>query len=357
MKVYAHFIGTDKDGVQYRRSKDGFQYRWRTLLQFGNSWDVIGSVVMKNPGSAKPTEGIITECEREHLAAFASNDLPWYVFSPDNTMRMIEIMFTYSKNDGKPLNGVIQIFNLFNIRDADLNKALDKSQTAVETVFSTIDDDLRNIKEHASPIYIGWGGLGNQKSFHESAKRYFDFIRNEMGQHYLFEKFSENRFYHPQYLMGRGKNRFNSQWLLKAFSLNTTEFCFEGMNYIHPVKLETESILNVFKQTATRYKWYENKRCMFYPGLQVTFDKKTINIRFVERAKNGTFNSLDYQDASHQKTTKILLEEFGYCGPEKAWIGRKKYNEFGTSPEVIANGIITELEEIKTVLKCNNIDL
>ena len=238
-----------------------------------------------------------------------------------------------------------------------MNKALDKSQTAVETVFSTIDDDLRYIKKHASPIYIGWGGLGNQKSFHESAKRYFDFIRNEMGQHYLFEKFSENRFYHPQYLMGRGKNRFNSQWLLKAFSLNTTEFCFEGMDYIHPVKLETESILNVFKQTATRYKWYENKRCMFYPGLQVTFDKKTINIRFVERAKNGTFNSLDYQDASHQKTTKILLEEFGYCGPEKAWIGRKEYNEFGTSPEVIANGIITELEEIKTVLKCNNIDL
>ena len=246
MKVYAHFIGTDKDGVQYRRSKDGFQYRWRTLLQFGNSWDVIGSVVMKNPGSAKPTDDIITEGERRHLAAFDSGDFPWFVFTSDNTMRMIEKMFIYSKSEGKPLNGVLQIFNLFNIRDADLNKALDKSQTAVETVFSTIDDDLRNIKEHASPIYIGWGGLGNQKSFHESAKRYFDFIRNEMGQHYLFEKFSENRFYHPQYLMGRGKNRFNSQWLLKAFSLNTTEFCFEGMDYIHPVKLETESILNVF---------------------------------------------------------------------------------------------------------------
>lgn len=357
MKVYAHFIGTSKDGVQCLRSKDGFQYRWRTILQLGNSWDVIGSVVMKNPGSAKPTDGIITESERKHLAAFDSSDLPWYVFTSDNTMRMIEKMFTYSNGNGKPLNGVIQIFNLFNIRDADLNKALDKSQTSVEPVFSTIDDDLRNIKEHASPIYIGWGGLGSQKAFRVSAKRYFDFIRNEMGQHYLFEKFSENRFYHPQYLMGRGKNRFNSQWLLKAFSLNTTEFCSDGMDYIHPVKFETESVLNTLKQTATEYKWYENKRCMFYPGLQVTFDKRTINIRFVERAENGTFNPLDYQDAPHQKTTKILLEEFGYCGPEKAWIGRKEYNEFGTHPEAIVNGIITELEEIRAALKCDNIDL
>lgn len=27
-------------------------FRWRTLLQYGNSWEVIGSVVMKNPGGA-----------------------------------------------------------------------------------------------------------------------------------------------------------------------------------------------------------------------------------------------------------------------------------------------------------------
>lgn len=43
MKVYTHFIKIDEN--------DG--YRWRTLLQFGNSWDCIGSVVMKNPGSSK----------------------------------------------------------------------------------------------------------------------------------------------------------------------------------------------------------------------------------------------------------------------------------------------------------------
>ena len=47
MKVYAHYRGKEKTG-------DGNSYRWRTLLQFGDSWECIGSVFMKNPGSAKP---------------------------------------------------------------------------------------------------------------------------------------------------------------------------------------------------------------------------------------------------------------------------------------------------------------
>ena len=44
MKVYAHYKGKEKTG-------DGNSYRWRTLLQFGDSWECIGSVFMKNPGS------------------------------------------------------------------------------------------------------------------------------------------------------------------------------------------------------------------------------------------------------------------------------------------------------------------
>lgn len=51
MKVFAHYMGNEKD---WNLSEDGFQYRWRTLLKFGDSWNVIGSVIMKNPGSAQP---------------------------------------------------------------------------------------------------------------------------------------------------------------------------------------------------------------------------------------------------------------------------------------------------------------
>ena len=42
MNVYTH----------YRTIAPSIGFRWRTLLQFGDGWNVIGSVVMKNPGSA-----------------------------------------------------------------------------------------------------------------------------------------------------------------------------------------------------------------------------------------------------------------------------------------------------------------
>lgn len=43
MKVYTHYYKID----------DNEGLRWPTLLQFGKSWDIIGSVVMKNPGVIK----------------------------------------------------------------------------------------------------------------------------------------------------------------------------------------------------------------------------------------------------------------------------------------------------------------
>ena len=43
MKIYAEFI-----------DDNGLLFRTKTLLQYGDSWDLIGSIVMKNPGSAKP---------------------------------------------------------------------------------------------------------------------------------------------------------------------------------------------------------------------------------------------------------------------------------------------------------------
>ena len=48
MKVYTHFYLMDENTA--------IGFRWRTLLQYGNSWEVIGSVVMKNPGGAIEAE-------------------------------------------------------------------------------------------------------------------------------------------------------------------------------------------------------------------------------------------------------------------------------------------------------------
>lgn len=87
MKVYTHFIKIDEN--------DG--YRWRTLLQFGNSWDCIGSVVMKNPGSSKMVDSvpISNDVIIKNLKKYQDIELPWYEFSEDTTMKCIAELFAY----------------------------------------------------------------------------------------------------------------------------------------------------------------------------------------------------------------------------------------------------------------------
>ena len=54
MKVYAEFI-----------DDNGLLFRTKTLLQFGDSWDLIGSIVMKKTGSAKPEKKIEEEKNKD----------------------------------------------------------------------------------------------------------------------------------------------------------------------------------------------------------------------------------------------------------------------------------------------------
>ena len=54
-------------------------------------------------------------------------------FTSDNTMQLIEKLFI-AKNKGKTLDGVIQIFNLFNIRNADLEQALLSEKESIKQI-------------------------------------------------------------------------------------------------------------------------------------------------------------------------------------------------------------------------------
>lgn len=346
MKVYAHYLWSERDK---------FQYRWRTLLQFGNSWNVIGSVVMKNPGSAKPQNEVNNEETLRQLSCFDQRPYPWHVFSVDNTMRLIERLFTI-KNGGNPLDGVVQIFNLFNIRNADLEQALKDGKSAKESVYSTIEEDIAAMRISPASVYIGWGALGNLPEFKQQANQYFAFIKDDMKQDYLWDDFSRNLFYHPQYLLGRGKNKKPSMWLLNAFCANSTDVGANPVN-IPFSSIDAEQIMEIVKNQTDAIHWYEKHRYQFYKGLQVTFDKKTINIRFVERSGKKTYTPCDYQEEAFQKATKILLDEFGYAGPEKSWIIRKEYSSFGADTIGISCGIMKELASISSILKKNSVSL
>lgn len=261
-----------------------------------------------------------------------------------------------ARYEGKPLNGVIQIFNLFNIRNADLDAALMSSKEAKESVLSTIDEDIEAMRKFTSPIYIGWGSLGKDHHFKKQAEKIFQFVRGEMKQEYLFPEFERNRFYHPQYLMGRGKNKPISQSILKSFCKNSCKMNHDEA-YIPSIEtISGKEVMDYMKKASKQELWYENIRYRFFPGLQVTFDKKTINIRFDYKKNNG-FSIADYNASNEKNTIAILTEEFCYAGPEKVWIGRKKYSDFGHDALSIARNISDELNRISMALRNCHIEL
>lgn len=199
MKVYAHF-----------REEGGRMFRWRTLLQFGDSWQVVGSVVMKNPGSAYPLTP--NQCVSDmfilpELQAIDDSE-PWYEFKPDITMSCITRLFGVQ-------SGVIQIFNLFNIREADLAQALHLYDEASPCVYeqqanpppsslllSTTEQDISQLK---GPVYLGWGPLGSDGRFRQKAQMIFDAVKDRMN--YLNPDFDSNPFFHPLYLMQYGAKK------------------------------------------------------------------------------------------------------------------------------------------------------
>ena len=121
MKVYAHF----KFDNEHKDKEEKIEFRWRTLLQFGNqdklnAWKVIGSVYLKNPGSAcpMPETPITASLVTSYLQKFDAVNYEWYEFRQDDTMECIQSLF--QEYYGTPLCGVVQIFNLFNLRSPSL---------------------------------------------------------------------------------------------------------------------------------------------------------------------------------------------------------------------------------------------
>ena len=60
------------------------------------------------------------------------------------------------------------------------------------------------------------------------------------------------------------------------------------------------------KKASEQELWYDNIRYRFYPGLQVTFDKKTVNIRFAYKKNNG-FSIADYNNPDEKKARNLQV--------------------------------------------------
>lgn len=64
--------------------------------------------------------------------------------------------------------------------------------------------------------------------------------------------------------------------------------------------------MDPMKKASEQKLWYENIRYRFYPGLQVTFDKKTANIRFAYK-ENNDFSIADYNNPDEKKARNLQV--------------------------------------------------
>ncbi len=103
--------------------------------------------------------------------------------------------------------------SLFNIRDVDLNKGLEKIKASQgEPILMTTDDDINNL---VPPIYLGWGNLKNNKLFKGYAEKFFEKVKQDTS--YLDKDYNKNPFYHPQYLLVYGNKRDRCKQIYSNF--------------------------------------------------------------------------------------------------------------------------------------------
>lgn len=206
MRVFARYL-----------SENGLNFRLNTVLQFGDSWSVIGAAVLINPGSAKPIRRVVDEELLSQLSKFSGNLDSWFEFSSDSTMRQLEKIFNgWYVGEEKPLDGIILLFNLFNLRDQKLEDAVAQQRTCKSEYLLISDKDLELIKE-VHKVYLGWGNVGKwDRNLRPLAESIFSSLYPRL-KYYLRENFEENAFYHPGYINRSYKRSLKTQEIMKAF--------------------------------------------------------------------------------------------------------------------------------------------
>ncbi len=364
MKVYARYF--TENNINYRRN---------TLLQFGNCWNLIGSIILINPGSAKPiSENKLDDSVLTEISKLTGLNRPddWREFNSDPTMGWINRIFNNSYiNEGKQLNGVIQLFNLFNLRDADLSSALKTYKESDSIHLFSTDDDIKQCGD--KPVYFGWGNTGkskdvNFKILRQKAEYIFDCLKS--NNRYLLPEFDENSFYHPRYIQMSSK-RPNVQALLNNFSENTnTHIASEYSNVFLPSKnqisiSEIQETIQLLQSDSTLIGEYglneiseknSDKIRMTFNGIEddileltiTSKEKGYIGIRGFKKTNND-FNS----GLKHQEKYITVLRELNFV-ERNTWLGSLNTNELGDgskiSVEEIVKNIFLCLNEFRTEL-------
>jgi hypothetical protein len=202
MKVYAQYF-----------ELDGISYRLNTILQFGDSWELLGNVVLANPGSAEPIKEI-DDTKINQLQSFYKNfenrnfdGKNWYEFNDDATMQRIEKVFNgwyVNSSDTIELNGVIQLFNTFNVKNQNLTESIEKLPPDNDILFSLGIEKYFNDK----PTYFGFS---NDVLYDDRLRFIAENIFNNSSsivKTVYNKEFDKNSFYHPTFINRSYKRDF-----------------------------------------------------------------------------------------------------------------------------------------------------
>ena len=205
--------------AEYMQLPNGQEFRKKTLLQFGNSTNLIGSAILINPGSAAPVNDIDDYSDtiksfymQNHQVILSESKLGnWKVFSADPTMRFLTKIFNgdYIGHETK-LEGIIQLFNCSYYKEQNLGLARENMLNYEKFTFN--EAHLLSNK----PVYFGWGNEGKEGSISKIAEDIFKLYDLSLTPIY-FEEFSDNSFYHPNYINRSYKSNVKTQKLLKDF--------------------------------------------------------------------------------------------------------------------------------------------
>lgn len=195
MNVYAEYF---KDREHY--------FRINTLLCFGQSTKLLGSVVMLNPSSAEPKdEEPLAPDELNKIREFYKDKKDvedfdfWKKFSPDSTMREIERIFNGQHINKKiELNGIIQIFNLFNLKNSKSDNAI-KEMCKIKSRY-LFSDDI-HLRFYNKIVYFGFGK--EMLKCDILRNRACDIFKNTpiVCKENYEVSFEKNNFYHPMYIL------------------------------------------------------------------------------------------------------------------------------------------------------------
>ena len=135
------------------KEANGLCFRDQTILQFGDSWKLLASFVLLNPGSATPLKdkGLKNTFLEGEKLSFYVNKGDYYEFSVDPLMEQLIEKLYLNRYSG----GVLKLYNLFNLKEPDSAEAKKqfKNNQCLSEMFTAEED----VKFGNAPVIIACG--------------------------------------------------------------------------------------------------------------------------------------------------------------------------------------------------------